>query len=352
MKPQETKQNSHLEYIDILAVLSCLAVVFLHSNGIFWSFEKSRWWVYANVIESVFYFAFPFFFMLAGATLLDYRKRYSTEEFFAKRINKTVIPIVFWSILGIVFNYLMGSVDVGIFTPLNIIDSIINTKANGETYWVFICLYTTYLAIPVLTLIPGEQRKGAFSYIILGFIILNVTLPLISSLSNYVIPWNIGVIMPIGANFVIYVLIGYYIDKYEIKKSTRILIYVLGFLALLLHMLGTLYLSFRDNALNETFKGHMGLACIVYSSAIFLFFRNLKDSKFKTLLYNVASLFRKQTFGIYLIHYFIIATIRKFITFNDFNFKYRILLALVTFLTSWIIVKLAQKMPILKKLLS
>jgi len=45
------------------------------------------------------------------------------------------------------------------------------------------------------------------------------------------------------------------------------------------------------------------------------------------------------------------AVVRRFITFNDQNVKYRILLGLVAFFTSWIIVKIGQKIPVLKKLL-
>ena len=351
MKNKDGQANNRIEYIDILAVLSCLAVVFLHSNGIFWSFEKSRWWIYADIIESVFYFAVPVCFMLAGATLLDYRKKYSTEEFFAKRINKILIPFIFWSIVGIAMRFINGSVDAGIFTPLNILDSVINTKANGGTYWIFICLFTTYLIIPIFTFIPEENKKETFLYIISGFVILNVALTLISSLSGHVIPWNIGFIMPIGSNYVIYLLIGYCIDRYDVKKNTRIFIYILGLFGLLLQMLGTLYLSFKDNSLNETFKGYMGLPCILYSTALFLFFRNLQTSGIRTVLYNAASLFRKQVLGIYLLHYFVMAVVRRFITFNDQNVKYRILLGLVAFFTSWIIVKIGQKIPVLKKLL-
>lgn len=351
MKTQDLQENYSLEYIDILAVLSCLAVVFLHSNGVFWSFEKSRWWIYADVIESACTFAVPVFFMLTGATLLDYKKKYSTEEFFAKRINKILIPFIFWSIVGIAMRFINGSVDAGIFTPLNILDSVINTKANGGTYWIFICLFTTYLTVPVFTLIPDENKKETFLYIISGFVLLNVTLPLISSLTGYVIPWNIGFIMPMGANYVIYLLIGYCIDRYDIKKNSRIFIYILGLFGLLLQMLGTLYLSFRDNSLNETFKSYMGLPCILYSTALFLFFRNLQASGIRTVLYNGASVFRKQVLGIYLLHYFVMAVVRRFITFNDQNVKYRILLGLVAFFTSWIIVKIGQKIPVLKKLL-
>ena len=64
------------EYISILSVISSLAVVILHTNGCFWTFSYNGHWPSANVIESVMYFAVPIFFMISGATLIDYNERY------------------------------------------------------------------------------------------------------------------------------------------------------------------------------------------------------------------------------------------------------------------------------------
>lgn len=74
-------------YIQILGVLSCLAVVVLHTNGCFWDFSYERYWLTANLIENLCYFAVPIFFMISGATLMDYRKRYSTilQKNFSKK---------------------------------------------------------------------------------------------------------------------------------------------------------------------------------------------------------------------------------------------------------------------------
>lgn len=52
-------------------------------------------------IEALFYFAVPVFFMLTGATLINYRKRYGTGTFFKKRLLKTLVPFIIWSIIGI-----------------------------------------------------------------------------------------------------------------------------------------------------------------------------------------------------------------------------------------------------------
>ncbi len=64
-------------YIQNLSVLSAFAVVALHVNGEFWNFSYGRYWITSNIIESLFYFAVPIFFMITGVTLVDYNERYS-----------------------------------------------------------------------------------------------------------------------------------------------------------------------------------------------------------------------------------------------------------------------------------
>lgn len=85
-------------YIQILGVIACLAVVAMHVNGCFWQFSYDRYWITANIIECICYFAVPIFFMISGATLLNYRKRYTTAVFFKKRFGKTLVPFLIWSI--------------------------------------------------------------------------------------------------------------------------------------------------------------------------------------------------------------------------------------------------------------
>lgn len=345
------EKENRLEYIDILNVLSCIAVIYLHSNGVFWSFEKATWWLGANVIESVFYFAVPIFFMISGVTLLDYNKKYTTEEYFKKRMYKTLIPFIFWSIIGIIFVYYRKEIGIEELSPVNIINSILNTRFNGGFYWYFIALYTIYLVIPILAVIPEEKRKNTFAYIIVSYIILNVFIPLVLTLFKIGVNWNTALAMPFGANFVIYLFIGYYIDRYEIEKKYRLLIYILGIIGLLLHIFGTAYLSFKDNAINGTFKGYLGLPCIMYSAAIFLLFKYIRMGNFKKNLYNVSAIFKKQTFGIYLVHYFVLMSITGYYNLDIKSIKVRLILAPIIFIISWICVKIIQSIPILKKIL-
>ncbi len=48
-------------YITILSILSAFSVVLLHANECCWDFSYENYWLTANVIESVFYFAVPIF---------------------------------------------------------------------------------------------------------------------------------------------------------------------------------------------------------------------------------------------------------------------------------------------------
>ena len=90
------KMKERIVYFDVLNVVSCFSVVCLHCNCYIHSFAKDEWWWLRVLIEVVFYFAVPVFFMLSGATLFDYRNRYSLSTFYKKRIQRTFIPFLFW----------------------------------------------------------------------------------------------------------------------------------------------------------------------------------------------------------------------------------------------------------------
>ena len=103
-------QKNHLDYIDVLNVLASFAVVMLHTNC-FWDGPSiGRAWISANFIESFFYWAVPIFFMISGVTLMDYRQRMTTSEYFVHRVRKTLVPFVMWTLIGIADGCAMGKV--------------------------------------------------------------------------------------------------------------------------------------------------------------------------------------------------------------------------------------------------
>ena len=94
-------------FLSLASVVSAFAVVSLHANSCFWTFDAhERYWITANFIECFFYFSVPVFFMISGATLLDFLNRYDLGTFFRKRFAKTVIPYCFWSLFALAFQVL------------------------------------------------------------------------------------------------------------------------------------------------------------------------------------------------------------------------------------------------------
>ena len=82
---EDRLKNSRIIYLDILNIIACIAVLYLHCNGGVHSFSNTRLWKECLIIEVLCYFAVPIFVMLSGATLLRYRERYSTKIYFYKR---------------------------------------------------------------------------------------------------------------------------------------------------------------------------------------------------------------------------------------------------------------------------
>ena len=134
-------------YIYILNIISCFSVVLLHANTSFWQYSDNPEWAFSNIIESVFYFAVPCFLMISGATLIDFTDKYSLRTYFIKRINKTVIPFIIWSFIGLFYSIITRRIDVMTLNVISIIDGILNAKYIGIYHFfinLFIVTYKKY----------------------------------------------------------------------------------------------------------------------------------------------------------------------------------------------------------------
>ena len=182
MKREKTMKK-RIVYFDILNILACISVIALHCNGIVHSFSNTLAWKQSLFVEVFAYWAVPVFFMLTGATTMNYRERYDTKTFFKKRMSGALIPF-----LGASLIYLF----VKLFTKQYTIESIsglISSIFNCELqtrYWFFIPLFAIYLGIPVLSLL--NNKKEILWYMVgcsfLTQFFLPVVLPMIGIVYN------------------------------------------------------------------------------------------------------------------------------------------------------------------------
>lgn len=258
------KTGSHKVWISLANVISCIAVIFLHCNGVFWRLPSGRLWYTSNLIETLFYWAVPVFFMISGATLLDYRERYNTKVYFRKRFSRTLFPFIVWSFIGSLYWYLFWQNKWGGWKDFI---SGFFTSRYCAPYWYFFPLFSTYLSIPVLSAIDKDKRISIFKAAVFAQIILVSVMPTLFQIMG--ITWNGDLYVGAASGYMLYVLLGYLISNTDIKKNQRMIIYLLGMAGFLLQYIGTNILSIRDGQINDLWHGYFRIPEILMSIAVF-----------------------------------------------------------------------------------
>lgn len=282
--------------------------------------------------------------MITGVTLVDYNERYSTKEFLYRRFSKTVFPFILWSLLA--FSYLSVNGKIVDYSLKNIINSLINTQFNSF-YWFFIPLFSIYLSLPFISAIPKEKRKSAFGYGIVIYMLFNSLFPFLFSLLE--MNYNNSLSIPILSGYIIFVLIGYWIDNYDLSRTQRKIIYILGCIGLFSHIIGTWYFSYEIGDVSRLFKGYLNIPSILFSVSIFTLFRYSKIH-IQIFIARITDFFSQVTFGIYLSHWFIIQYIVNNTSIQRTSIVYRTFGSVVIFLLCSIITKLLQKIPLINKI--
>lgn len=157
-------------YYDILNIAACFSVVVLHSNGAVHTYgHDSTWWLRC-LYEVICYFAVPIFFMLSGATLLNYRERYTTKDYIKKRVHRAVIPFLFFSCSFLLLHLLIlwrNGTTISLFDCVSIFCA---GKIPMTHYWFFIPLFLLYVFIPFISILTKALDNK--SILILASIII------------------------------------------------------------------------------------------------------------------------------------------------------------------------------------
>lgn len=167
--------GKRIHYMDALNVLSCFAVVVLHCTLHVFGPLRDSYWKTALILQGIFIFAVPVFFMLSGSHLLDYRSKYSTTTFFKKRLVKVGGGLLIASAIC----YVIYSVFPGSFYAADSFAkdfslrgflSRFATNTINDTYWFLYSIIYLYLITPLLAL--GAERKRLLEgVLVMGFLV-------------------------------------------------------------------------------------------------------------------------------------------------------------------------------------
>lgn len=100
-------------------------------------------------------------------------------------------------------------------------------------------------------------------------------------------------------------ILGFYLDNYGIRKIYRIILYLSAIISTVLTICLTNHLSVNGK-IDIFFYGNGSITTIITASALFIFFKHNYNKEFK-----IISILSEKTFGIYLIHAFILDSFKS-----------------------------------------
>lgn len=346
------KQFPYFLAFDLLNIAACIAVVALHVNGGFWGFTTDPWWKFSLLIETAFYWAVPVFFMLTGATLIDYRLRYDTKTFVKKRFVKTVIPFLFWSAISIPWAmYVSHFLDIHtLSTWKDFVNAILNQQGMS-IYWFFPPLFAIYLAIPVISAVPDTQRKQLYGWMIIYSFVTYSLPPVLATKTGIHI--NPAFQNPLnGGGYLMFSLIGYWIMKYPINRTSRIYIYILGVIGWSIRYFFTLNQSYQSGYIDTTFSGYTNFPSVCLATAVFTWFwyHDWASISHPKLIAGIKKL-SSASFGVYLVHFFILRHIVDTFHIPMQSYSWSILGTPVVYILSLTLVLYLKNLPLIRKII-
>lgn len=335
-------------YTDILGIISVLGIVGISVISTKWSAASvgSISWIFMTVMQSALRFAFPAVIMIAGIKYLSPTEAPTLKRLYSNDILKLFVALAFWSILyAVIDSFLLhnGSI-VSCFK-----DVVIKTMASENHFWLIFGLIGLLIVSPLLKKIASDKKILEYFLIIwivftvIGNIIVSIPDPYIN-LEKRIETFE----MSAAIHFSGYFCLGYYLDKYEIKKPVRILTYFLSALSIVAFVAVTYHFSVKDGKLVGVFLQNTLPMTVLIPSAFFLFAKNV--FKKQTSPKSVAFI-AKASFGVYLCHAVVLKAIeRASLLPNDIHMVYQIIITtVVTYLISLIFSAILNCIPFVKK---
>lgn len=164
------------------------------------------------------------------------------------------------------------------------------------------------MIIPLPAYVDKSKKIKIYSYC---FIVLIITQSLIPYIKNILCP-NLAWVYSFNPGYIIYIFPGYIIQNYKFHKKIKLIIYIFGFVALMIHIFGTQILTLRYKTIIQLHKGYFNIPCIIYSCSTFLFIKEYSHYITKIVNKKYINKIGVLTIGPFFIHLPMIDTIIKY----------------------------------------
>lgn len=306
-------------WMDLLNVIACFAVVLLHcSTSVFLNTGDTRW-VLDVVYQSVCVFAVPVFFMVSGANLLGYRKKYDTKTFFVKRFKKVVSTLCVASAIVYVARPLVGFYAAG--QPIRIslggfVDGLLHNSIC-DVYWFFYAILVLYLVTPIFSLIADNKRMMQYALVL--SIVATMVIPLANRFTSSGNLFNLFSVSYLDG-WIVYYLLGYYLQRHCSFKASAVLLVTVSVASCVAIAALTLNANFEHTVLSGSYSPYdnfyanaENLLSLVYASSLFLLFKSLNERIGNLRFYGAIKAMSGLSLGVYAIHMLVISSLDWFV---------------------------------------
>ena len=302
--------SKRLHYIDVLNCIAIFFVLVLHSSQLAFSGNANYSnYITALVLQSLCIPAVYIFFMNSGATLLDYRKKYSTKTFLIKRFKRVVIPFFVWSIIYYLYDIKHRAYPGPSLHPNPSITDFINSFASNNInnlFWFFYTIIALYLVAPIFSVLVDEHKKTLFAIVIANFIFIDC-FTYISKLTGLKINNDYLTQPLLTSDFLGFFIIGYLIKENFFNRKGENWLIIIGMVTLMLSIINDLTLK----------KVHMlnNIGNFLYSIALYLLVKRIVEFlyKYKSYQFKLFGILSGVSLGIYIIHPIFYEAIYKYV---------------------------------------
>lgn len=324
-------------YLDFIKALSIFMVVLMHCVT-YSAPAGSLEWNLCVLIESITKFCIPVFVMVSGVFMLDEDKEISIKTLYIKYVFRFVVAYIFWS-----GAYALYSSELLFNLDFQHIKMFINDFIAGHFHlWYLWMLIGMYIGLPLLKRIASDYNTLKY-FIIIVFIASSVV-PFLDSVigTNYIAIIDNKLFLNINV-YASMLMTGYYIYRYpeKIRRLSTKLLIIVSIITIIITMVLTIF----TKDLETYFEDYMPLNIIYGACVIALVSRAEFSDKFK----NIITLVSNNSFGIFLVHVFVIYIYNEFITFQMNSVLGSIVKAIVVFALSLGFSMVLKRIPFIGK---
>lgn len=336
--------NERYDYMDWMRVFAIFSVVGIHVVAqLVSSMEIGHqiWW-FANLLDSALRNSVPLFFMISGALLLTRKQQEPLIPFFKKRVSKVAIPLLAWSIIYIVYRKFMWFEE---HTWKQMIKMVLTDSVFFHLWFLYVIL-GLYLMTPFLRQIVSSSSKQMLQYFIGAWFVMSSLFPFVPKFFDFGLALSAGLF----GTYIGYFILGAYLILYPLKRKWLPLLGLLAVIGYAVTAYGTYILTLQnDGRLDGFFYLYIAPNTVVIAVFLFVLFQQFPNVfKPNTVIQKISA----ASMGIYLLHP-IIQLYGRRIGFDEYWVHPVLAVPLVwiaIFFSSFIIVWILQKIPLVNKL--